>query len=144
MLALDCTKCVVQGHSKKRTLELISELAAQHLSGFTPKELFDSLLCREKLGSTGIGNGIALPHGRLPSGSSPIAVLLKCEEPIEFDAIDKRPVDLVFALLVPEQSCELHLKTLASVASKLSDKNTLKQLRAAVSDEALYQAMIDA
>ncbi len=94
------------------------------------------------MGSTGIGNGIAIPHARMTSADHAVAVLLQCEQPIEFDAIDNRPVDLLFALLVPEEQCKEHLKTLSSMAERLSDKQVLKMLRNAKSDQELYDIMV--
>ncbi|MCM2678609.1 PTS IIA-like nitrogen regulatory protein PtsN [Echinimonas agarilytica] len=144
ILSKDCTFSAVQCSSKKRALEIVSEIAAKHLQGLTENEIFERFLAREKLGSTGIGNGIAIPHGRLPSDASNVAILVQFESPIEFDAIDKKPVDIMFAMLVPEQDCKHHLKTLALVAEKLGQKNTLKQLRCASSAEDLYQVIINA
>ncbi len=141
VLSLDCTKSAVQCSSKKRALEIISEIAASH-TGQNSTELFECMLSREKMGSTGIGNGIAIPHARMSSSDNAVAVLLQCEEPIEFDSIDNRPVDLLFALLVPEEQCKEHLKTLSSMAERLNDKQILKQLRKAQSDEELYNIMV--
>ncbi|WP_117236094.1 PTS IIA-like nitrogen regulatory protein PtsN [Vibrio maerlii] len=140
VLSLDCTKSAVQCTSKKRALEMISEIVAEH-TGQSSTELFECMLSREKMGSTGIGNGIAIPHARMFSSDEAVAVLLQCQEPIEFDSIDNRPVDLLFALLVPEDQCKQHLKTLSSMAERLNDKQVLKQLRKAQSDEELYQVM---
>lgn len=140
-LSPDCTVSAVRSNSKKRLFEIVSELAAQQLPELSAKEIFDSLLAREKLGTTGIGNGIAIPHGRLTATDKVVAVFLQCAEPVPFDAIDNRPIDLLFALLVPADRCEQHLKTLAMVAEKLNDKATLKQLRSASSDSELYQIM---
>lgn len=138
VLSLNCTKSAVQCTSKKRALEIISEVAAKQLEQ-NPTELFECMLNREKMGSTGIGNGIAIPHGRIFNSDKAVAVLLQCEEPIQFDAIDNQPVDLLFALLVPDAQCKQHLKTLSSMAEKLSDKHVLRQLRNASSDNELYQ-----
>ncbi|GLQ71330.1 PTS IIA-like nitrogen-regulatory protein PtsN [Vibrio sp. vnigr-6D03] len=137
VLALDCTKSAVQCTSKKRALEIISEVAATH-TGQNSTELFECMLNREKMGSTGIGNGIAIPHGRMMDSDQAVAVLLQCQAPIEFDAIDNRPVDLLFALLVPDAQCKTHLKTLSAMAERLNDKSTLKSLRNAQSDQELY------
>lgn len=142
VLSLDCTKSAVQCSSKKRALEIISEIAALH-TGQNATELFECMLSREKMGSTGIGNGIAIPHARMSDSEKAVAVLLQCEEPIEFDAIDNRPVDLLFALLVPEDQCKEHLKTLACMAERLNDKQILKQLRNAESDQELYNIMVN-
>lgn len=95
------------------------------------------------MGSTGIGNGIAIPHARMSDSENAVAVLLQCEEPIEFDSIDNRPVDLLFALLVPEDQCKEHLKNLACMAERLNDKQILKQLRNAASDQELYNIMVN-
>ncbi|MGR5541144.1 PTS IIA-like nitrogen regulatory protein PtsN, partial [Vibrio campbellii] len=138
---LDCTKSAVPCTSKKRALELISELVAEQ-TGISSTELFECMLSREKMGSTGIGNGIAIPHARMQSTDNAVAVLLQCQDPIEFDAIDNRPVDILFALLVPDAQCKEHLKTLSSMAERLNDKQVLKQLRNAQNDQELYDIMI--
>lgn len=142
VLSLDCTKSAAQCSSKKRALEIISEIAALH-TGQNATELFECMLSREKMGSTGIGNGIAIPHARMSDSEKAVAILLQCEEPIEFDSIDNRPVDLLFALLVPEDQCKEHLKTLACMAERLNDKQILKQLRNAASDQELYNIMVN-
>ncbi|WP_114787772.1 PTS IIA-like nitrogen regulatory protein PtsN [Vibrio tetraodonis] len=142
ILSLDCTKSAVQCTSKKRALEMISEIVAMR-TGQNPTELFECMLSREKVGSTGIGNGIAIPHARMHSTDQAIAVLLQCESPIEFDSVDNRPVDLLFALLVPDAQCKEHLKTLSSMAERLNNKQVLKQLRKAKSDQELYDIMVN-
>lgn len=142
VLTLDCTKSAVQCSSKKRALEIICEIASEHCEQ-DASELFAGMLAREKMGSTGIGNGIAIPHARITSSDKALAVLIQCEEPIEFDAIDNRPVDILFALLVPEEQCKEHLKTLACMAEKLNDKQVLKQLRKAQSDQELFSIMVE-
>ncbi|MEH0666756.1 PTS IIA-like nitrogen regulatory protein PtsN [Vibrio scophthalmi] len=142
ILTLDCTKSAVQCTSKKRALEMISEIVADK-TGQSSTELFECMLSREKMGSTGIGNGIAIPHARMQSSDKAIAVLLQCESPVEFDSIDNRPVDLMFALLVPDEQCKEHLKTLSSMAERLNDKQVLKQLRKAQSDQELYDIMVN-
>ncbi len=141
VLSLNCTQRAVQCSSKKRALEIISELAASQLN-LSAQSIFESLLNREKMGSTGIGQGIAIPHGRIASEHQATAVFLRCEPAITFDSIDKQPVDLVFALLVPEDQCQQHLNTLSQVAEKLNDKQICKQLRGAQSDDELYNIMV--
>ncbi|MFT5234993.1 MAG: PTS system nitrogen regulatory IIA component [Shewanella sp.] len=140
ILQPECTTCATPG-SKKKVLELISDLAAVQYPSLSSQEIFESLLAREKMGSTGIGNGIAIPHGRLANISQPVAVLIKCEEPIAFDSIDKQPVDILFALLVPADQCEQHLSTLSAMAEKLNDKLILKQLRKTKDESELYQVI---
>ena len=115
-------------------------MAAQYPT-LSSQAIFESLIAREKMGSTGIGNGIAIPHGRLDSIEKPIAILIKCEEAIAFDAIDKKPVDILFALLVPADQCQQHLSTLSTMAEKLSDKLILKRLRKSHDAIELYQVI---
>ncbi|MCE9783775.1 PTS IIA-like nitrogen regulatory protein PtsN [Shewanella algae] len=140
ILRPECTTCATPG-SKKKVLELISDLASAQYPTLSSQAIFESLLAREKMGSTGIGNGIAIPHGRLPDITEPIAVLVKCEEPIAFDAIDNQPVDILFTLLVPADQCQQHLSTLSAMAEKLSDKAILKQLRKSSDETELYQVI---
>ncbi|WP_017444266.1 PTS IIA-like nitrogen regulatory protein PtsN [Gayadomonas joobiniege] len=142
-LTPDCTECAVPVSSKKRLIEHVSQIAAQHVSNLTEQEILDALLNRERVGSTGIGNGIALPHGRLPNAGQPVAVLVTTESPIEFDAIDNQPVNVFFALLVPDGECNAHLKSLAAVAQKLSDKQTIKKIRCAETNQELYNAITE-
>lgn len=143
MINEDCTKHAVLFNSKKRILEYISELAHQHLPHISRHDILDSLMSREKLGSTGIGKGIALPHGRLKNTEQTIAIVLVNQHPIEFDAIDKKPVDIFFALLVPEEQCKEHLSTLSSIAKTLNEKATLKMIRNAESDKELYEILLN-
>jgi len=140
ILRPECTTCATPG-SKKKVLELISDIASAQYPTLSSQEIFESLLAREKMGSTGIGNGIAIPHGRLNSIESPIAVLVTCDEAISFDAIDKQPVDILFALLVPSEQCQQHLSTLAAMAEKLNDKQVLKQLRKSQDEAELYRVI---
>ena len=93
------------------------------------------------MGSTGIGNGIALPHGRLAGLESVIAIIVTSNPAINFDALDNQPVDIFFALLVPEEQTEGHLQTLATVAGKLSDKETVKAIRRATNSDDIIAAL---
>ncbi len=141
ILSPDCTKCAVQGTSKKRILEIISQIASKHIQGIEQSDILASLLSREKMGSTGIGNGIALPHGRLKGLEKVVAVLITCKPSVQFEAIDNQPVDIFFALLVPEDQAQGHLQTLATIASKLNDKRTVKSLRKASESQQLFEAI---
>lgn len=141
ILSPDCTICAVPGTSKKRILELISEKAAERMQEIDQATILSSLVCREKMGSTGIGNGIALPHGRLSGLDKVMAFLVTCHPAIAFDAIDNQPVDIFFAILVPEDQAQGHLQTLATIATKLSDKEILKTLRSAADNETLFAAI---
>ncbi|MBJ2127965.1 PTS IIA-like nitrogen regulatory protein PtsN [Alteromonas sp. IB21] len=138
IVSLDRTECAVQCNSKKRILEIIADIAAKNNENIDSATVLSSLMSRERMGSTGIGNGIALPHGRLANLEKVIAIIVTCTPAIDFDALDEKPVDIFFALLVPEEQTEGHLQTLATVAGKLSDKETIKAIRrASTSDEIL-------
>ncbi|MDR5873906.1 PTS sugar transporter subunit IIA [Halomonas sp. CUBES01] len=119
----------VPGGSKKRVLEFFSTFIAQNIPSLDSQEVFSRLIGRERLGSTGIGNGVAIPHARSPHCESPIAGFLKLNEAVDFDAIDGDPVDLVFVLLVPEEADDTHLALLGQVASIMNDADTRQQLR---------------
>lgn len=145
VLRPECTRSTVHCQSKKRALEIISELAARQLN-IPSQIIFDAILTRERMGSTGIGGGIAIPHGKLEDDNAldAIGVFIQLEQPIAFDAIDNQAVDLLFALLVPAEQCKTHLHTLSLVAKRLADKTVCRRLRAAQSDEELYQIMTEA
>lgn len=139
ILTPDCTVCAVPGSSKKRILEKICDIAANKILDTSEQELLSSLMAREKMGSTGIGNGIAIPHGRLNNTTQVIAVLITTENTIDFDAIDNRPVDIFVALFVPEDCCQEHLSTLQSIAKLFSNKDFCKSVRKCQTNEQLYQ-----
>jgi PTS system nitrogen regulatory IIA component len=143
VLNIECTKSSVHCTSKKRALEIISELAAKQLN-LPSQVVFDAVLTRERMGSTGIGNGIAIPHGKLEEDTlRAVGVFIRLDQPIAFDAIDNQPVDLLFALLVPADQCKTHLHTLSLVAKRLADKTVCRRLRSAQSDEELYQIITE-
>lgn len=143
LVSLDRTECAVQCNSKKRILEIISDIAAQTSPEVEKEAVLNALLGREKVGSTGIGNGIALPHGRLPNLSKVTAVVVTTNPAIDFDAIDDKPVDIFFAILVPENQTEGHLQTLATIAGKLSQKDIIKAIRGAETKEEVIAALCD-
>ncbi len=105
-------------------------------------EIYARLIAREKLGSTGIGEGIAIPHSRLQECEGTLGALFVLDEAVDFDSIDRKPVDIVFVLLVPEEATEQHLQTLSMLAQKFNDEGFRDQLREATSNEDLYQRMI--
>jgi len=143
LLTPDRIICNLSAQSRKRALEEISELISHGEPKVTTNEVFDSLLARERLGSTGIGHGVAIPHGRLKNTEQTIGAFIKLQEAVDFDAIDNRPVDLMFALLVPELSTQEHLQILASIAGMFNDEQTREKLRQATSAEELYQLISD-
>ncbi|REL30640.1 PTS IIA-like nitrogen regulatory protein PtsN [Thalassotalea euphylliae] len=139
ILTEDCTSCAVPLSSKKKILEQICSIATSHIPEHSTFELLQSLLAREKMGSTGIGNGIAIPHGRLTGTNQVVAVLMTTEQPVAFDAIDNRAVDIFVALFVPEDCCKDHLSTLQSIAKLLSNKQINKKIRKCTSNHELYE-----
>ena len=141
IVSLDRTECAVQCNSKKRILEIIADIAAKQNENIDQATVLNSLMARERMGSTGIGNGIALPHGRLAGLEQVIAIVVTSTPAIDFDALDEKPVDIFFALLVPEEQTEGHLQTLATVAGKLSDKETIKAIRRATTSDDILSAL---
>jgi len=131
--------CQQDSSSKKRSLEMLSALLADAVADYTEAEIFDSLLARERLGSTGLGNGVALPHGRLRGLKQPIAALVTLRQGIDFDAIDRQPVDLLYALLVPEDSTNEHLKILAQLAGMFSNPDFCSKLRSCDDSNQCFQ-----
>ncbi|KAA5604963.1 PTS IIA-like nitrogen regulatory protein PtsN [Roseospira marina] len=127
--------------SKKQALQAMARRAAE-MTGLNERVVFDVLLERERLGTTGVGNGIAIPHGRLASVSSMHGVFARLARPINFDAIDDQPVDLIFLLLAPESAGADHLKALARVSRLLRDRGMCEKLRGAETPEALYGLLI--
>ncbi|MCS4504742.1 Nitrogen regulatory protein [wastewater metagenome] len=125
--------------SKKRSLELLSELLNEDATGPDTRSIFESLIGRERLGSTGLGRGVALPHARLPGLDAPVAAVLNLDTGVDFDAVDRQPVDLLFALLVPEESTDEHLRILATLAEMFSDTAFCEHLRASGTDRSLYE-----
>lgn len=121
----------VQTSSKKRLLEIISEQLARNNGDLSARDIFESLCARERLGSTGLGKGVAIPHGRVKGNRSIRASFIRLKNPLPFDSVDGEPVDLLFAMTVPEDSAEEHLQLLAHVAELFSDPELLKALRAA-------------
>jgi PTS system nitrogen regulatory IIA component len=123
--------------------QLLQELAAKaaDLCGQNERTIFEILLQREKLGSTGVGNGIAIPHGKLPKLMKLFGLFARLERPVDYEALDGQPVDLVFLLLAPEGAGADHLKALARVARLLRDSDVARKLRDSRDSEALYSVL---
>lgn len=142
ILTPELTFCNVEGVSKKRLLETSAELIAGQVDSLSANQIYDALIAREQLGSTGLGNGIAIPHCRVAKCSKTIGSLVKLEKGIDFDSIDGKPVDLLFFLLVPENTVEGHLEVLRTLAERFNDPAYCARLRSTSSDEELYRAAI--
>lgn len=142
ILRPELTFCNVTGGSKKRLLETSAAMIAAQVDNLSADLIFDALVAREQLGSTGLGEGIAIPHCRIARCQRTIGCLVKLKQPVDFDAIDQKPVDILFFLLVPENSVEGHLDTLRMLAEHFTDPAFCARLRAAQSDAELYQAAL--
>ena len=135
--------CNSEVTSKKRVIEVLSELLATGQADLTARPVFDSLIGRERLGSTGLGYGVALPHGRFSQSRQAIGAFVKLRQGVDFDAIDRQPVDLAFGLLVPDHYTDEHLKILAYLAEMFSDRVFCQRLRDADSDLTLFERLRD-
>lgn len=128
--------------SKKRALELVSELMTAGESTLSQAEVFSSLVERERLGSTGLGHGVAIPHGRMKNLDRAVCAFLRLGEGVDFDAADGRPVDMICGLLVPEQSTGEHLNILAMLAEMFSDVDFCERMHAAKNGGEIYQLLV--
>lgn len=128
--------------SKKQALQELSSRMAK-VTGLTERAIFDVLLERERLGTTGVGMGIAIPHGKLPGLERLYGLFAKLEKPIDFEAIDEQPVDLIFLLLAPETAGADHLKALARVSRLLRNRSICEKLRGSDSADALYALLTE-
>lgn len=124
-----CIYVDVPGSSKKKVLQNISQILSEYSSELNADLVFESLINRERLGSTGFGNGVAIPHCRLSVCRQITGAFFRLATPVDFDSVDNVPVDLVFVLLVPETQIQGHLELLSQVAEKLSSDATRAQLR---------------
>ncbi len=129
--------------SKKQALQELSHRAAS-MTGLHERAIFDTLLERERLGTTGVGVGIAIPHGKLPDIDRLFGLFARLKEPIDFDSIDDQPVDLIFLLLAPESAGADHLKALARVSRLLRDKTFCEKVRGSDRAEAIYALLAEA
>jgi PTS system nitrogen regulatory IIA component len=141
LLVPDRVSCREDVGSKKRLLEYVSELLAKSSPELSQNEIFNALINREKLGSTGLGNGVAIPHGRIASLERPVCAFIKLASPVDFDATDGQPVDLIFTLLVPEDSTEEHLQVLSTIAEIFSNAGISMALRQCETDSCLLEQL---
>ena len=142
ILTPERTQCDVNSASKKASLEKLANLIAGAESSLTQAEVFNSLLNRERLGSTGLGKGVALPHGRLKTCSRALGAFIRLSAAVDYDAVDDEPVTLLFALLVPEDSTQEHLDLLARLAEKFSDEDVLGKLKTEPSRDKVFNLLI--
>ena len=141
LLPLDCVRTGVSAHSKKAALEKASACLAARHQAIGVRPLLEGLLRRERLGSTGLGAGVAIPHCRLDACRAPVGCLLRTDPAVEFDAPDDRAVDLLFVLAVPTWEANAHVEILGVLARVFDDPGNVDALRAAGDDQALFDAM---
>ena len=142
LLVLEGVTADLKATSKKQALQDLARRAAD-VSGLHERAIFDVLMERERLGTTGVGNGIAIPHGKLPNLDRLYGLFARLNQPIDFQAIDERPVDLVFVLLAPEGAGADHLKALARISRLLRDQNVCDKLRGTDNAEALFAILTE-
>ncbi len=138
-------KCLSGIGSKKRALESLGHLLSSGAAGIDPTDIFNRLIERERLGSTGLGHGVAIPHGRLEPSDDNLPVTLGCfiklDQAVDFDSPDRQDADLLFGLLVPENCTDEHLQILAALAGMFSNTQFCNQLRSCETDEELYKQL---
>jgi PTS system nitrogen regulatory IIA component len=128
--------------SKKQALQELAKRAAE-VTGLHERAIFEVLLERERLGTTGVGDGIAIPHGKLPELKRLYGLFARLDTPVDFDAVDDQPVDLIFLLLAPETAGADHLKALARISRLLRDRSICEKLRGADQADAIYALLTD-
>lgn len=142
LLTQERIACRLPAASKKRAIEACSNLIATSQPGLLPLDIFDNFVARERLGSTGLGHGVAIPHARMKNLERAVGAVVSLPQGIDFDAIDGQPVDLLFALLVPEESRQEHLEILAELAEMFQNQELLAQLRAAMSSSDMQSILV--
>lgn len=130
----------LRANSKKQLLQFLAEKASE-VTGLPERDVFDTILQRERLGSTGVGNGIAIPHGKLAGVKKITGVFARLEVPVDFEALDDQPVDLVFLLLAPEGAGADHLKALSRIARVLRDGDTVAKVRGTADASAIHSLL---
>ena len=140
LLTEDSVFSQVNCTSKKGVLEKISRIAGEKLD-IDAQVIFNDLIAREKIGSTGVGCGIAIPHVKIDSDLPATGVFIQCESAIDYDSYDGNKVDILFAIFVPENRCKQYLTALSEISKKLLNKPYLRQLKNAENDQALFQLL---
>jgi len=141
LISKDSVVCNAEVSSKKRALEFLAELLARESTTVDAFDIFQHLTEREKLGSTSLGHGVAIPHARTSGSDRAIGAFIKIEQGIDFDSPDNKPTDLLFALVVPEHYTDEHLEILSDLASCFSDEALCHDLRSSVTSKELYDRL---
>ncbi len=140
LITLDTIVPDLKASSKKQTLQELANFAEKIIPR-PSHEILDVLLERERLGTTGVGHGVAIPHGKFPNLDRPYGLFVRLDQPVDFDSLDDQPVDLIFLLLVPESAGADHLKALAKVSRTLRDKIICDKIRGSESGDAIYAVL---
>lgn len=142
---LHVSRCSAQVEcaSKKRALEICANLIADSHAALDSNYVFRQLLARERLGSTGLGQGIAIPHCRVENCTSAIGALVTLKDRVDFESVDGEPVDVLFTLVVPEEAADAHVKMLADIVKVFSNPGNIKRLRASSGSQDLYNCAVD-
>ena len=143
ILAPERVRSNVPAASRKRTLEVLGEILASAAPELSAQAIFDRLVARERLGSTGLGEGCALPHARVPGLDRTVAAFLRLRGGVDFDSPNHEPVDLVFGLLVPEESTDEHLEILAAIARVFSDERVRSSIRSADEPTRIREVLVN-
>ena len=143
IISPDAVLCNAHARSKKHCLEILGELLVRSQPDIAAEDIFERLIERERLGCTSLNAGVAFPHCRVEGIKRCIAAMIKLSEPIDFDATDGHPVDLVFGLMVPKEVTDSHHADIAMITSLLSDAELRSRLREATSSSALYKTLIE-
>ena len=142
LITPDAVAVSIKANSKKQVIQELATRAAKE-TGCDQREIFDTLLQRERLGSTGVGRGVAIPHGKLPSISKIFCMFARLDQPIDFDTVDDEPVDLLFVLLAPESAGADHLKALARISRLLREPGAVEKLRGTQESAAIYAVLTE-
>jgi PTS system nitrogen regulatory IIA component len=142
ILNKDCTRASLGAHSRKRAIQAAADLLANSHPELSARKLFDELMARERLGTTGLGDGVAIPHCRIPC-ERVHGAFLQLSEAVDYDAIDGENVDLLFVLVVPPEETTAHLELLANLARVFNDADNRNHLRGASSDSELFDQLVE-
>ena len=142
LIAPEAVFPALKAKTKKQALQELAQRAAK-LTGIDAREILDTLLQRERLGSTGVGRGIAIPHGRVPALHKIVTMFARLDEAIDFEALDDEPVDLIFLLLAPQHAGADHLKALARISRLLREPSSIEKLRASKDRAAIYSVLTE-
>lgn len=142
LINADNISCHDSASSKKRILQNLGHMLAKNTDAISADNIFQALLERERLGSTGLGKGVAIPHARIPGLTHTIAAMMTIESPVNYEATDNKPVDIAFGLLVPENDGDHHLQHLSRLVTLFRDPETCQKIRNAQNSEQIFELLL--